>query len=114
VRLGGEFRGINGQTGSALLGSCLLAALNGVGMMITWEAIFEQWPWFGAAAAVLVVVIGLPILLKPKSKRQSNAIGSAADNKEWVLTGRIDFVDPHSAGECFRWRKRGLLRVQAV
>ena len=68
-------------------------------MTITWEGIFEQWPWFGAAAAVLVVVIGLLMLLKPKSKRQSNAIGSAADNKEWALTGRIDFVDPHSAGE---------------
>jgi hypothetical protein len=81
-----------------LLGTCL-SALNGVGMTITWEGIFEQWPWFGAAAAVLVVVIGLLMLLKPKSKRQSNAIGSAADNEEWALTGRIDFVDPHSAGE---------------
>jgi hypothetical protein len=71
----------------------------GVGMTITWEAILEQWPWFGAAAAVLAVVIGLLMLLKPKPKRQSNAIGYAADNKEWVLTSRIDFVDPHSAGE---------------
>jgi hypothetical protein len=68
-------------------------------MTITWEAIFEQWPWFGAAAAVLAVVVGLLMLLKPKPKRQSNAIDSAADNKEWVLTSRIDFVDPHSAGE---------------
>jgi hypothetical protein len=55
-------------------------------MTITWEAILEQWPWFGAAAAVLVVVIGLLMLLKEKPKRQSNAIGSAADNREWVLT----------------------------
>jgi hypothetical protein len=68
-------------------------------MTITWEAILEQWPWFGAAAAVLVVVIGLLMLLKEKPKRQSNAIGSAADNREWVLTSRIDFVDPQSAGE---------------
>ena len=66
---------------------------------MTWEATFEQWPWFAAAAAVLVVVIGLLILLKPKSKRQQNTTASAADSKEWVLTGRIDFVDPHSAGE---------------
>jgi hypothetical protein len=71
----------------------------GVGMTITWEAILEQWPWFVAAAAVLVVVIGLLMLLKPKPKRQSDAIGYAADNKEWVLTRRIDFADPHSAGE---------------
>ena len=44
-------------------------------------------------------VIGLLILLKPKSKRQPNITSSAADSKEWVLTGQIDFVDPHSAGE---------------
>ena len=89
---------INGQTCSALLGQCL-AALNGVGMAITWETFFEQWPWFAAAAGVLVVVIGLLILLKPKSKHQPNATGSASDSREWVLTGRIDFVDPHSAGD---------------
>jgi hypothetical protein len=68
-------------------------------MAITWEAVFEQWPWFAAAAGVLVVVIGLLILLRPKSKRQPTTAGSAADSKEWVLTGRIDFVDPHAAGE---------------
>jgi hypothetical protein len=60
---------------------------------------FAQWPWFAGAAAVLVVVIGLLILLRPKSKRQPTTAGSAADSKEWVLTGRIDFVDPHAAGE---------------
>ena len=43
-----------------------------------------------------MVVIGLLILLRPKSKRQPNAPGSAVDNKEWLLTGQIDFVDPHS------------------
>ena len=68
-------------------------------MAMTWEAIFEQWPWFAAAAGVLVIVVGLLILLKPKSKRQRNTTSSAADSKEWVLTGRIDFIDPHSAGE---------------
>ena len=62
-----------------------------------------------------MVVIGLLMLLKPKSKRQSHAIGSAADNKEWVLTGRIDFVDPHSAGEhVLQVEERGLLKVRAV
>ena len=44
-------------------------------------------------------VIGLLILLKPKSKRQPKTTGNASDSKEWVLTGRIDFVDPRSAGE---------------
>jgi hypothetical protein len=68
-------------------------------MAMTWEAIFEQWPLFAAAAVVLVIVIGLLVWLKPKSKRQLKATGSTADNKGWVLTGRIDFVDPHSNGE---------------
>ena len=68
-------------------------------MTMTWDAILAQWPWFAAAAGVLVVVIGLLVLLRPKSKRQPNTTGSAADNKGWVLTGRIDFVDPHSNGE---------------
>jgi hypothetical protein len=71
----------------------------GRGMAITWEAIFEQWPWFAAGAGVLVVVIGLLIVFKPKSKRRPGTIGTASDSKEWVLTGRIDFVDPHSIGE---------------
>jgi hypothetical protein len=68
-------------------------------MTMTWDAIFEQWPWFAAAAGVLIVVVGLLVLLKPKSERQPNTTGSAADSKEWTLTGRLDFVDPHSAGE---------------
>ncbi len=37
---------------------------------MTWDAILEQWPWFGAAAGVLIVVVGLLVLLKPKSKRR--------------------------------------------
>src|SRR5580658_4420527 len=84
---------------SALLGPPLRWIKRGSGMAMTWEAIFEQWPWFAAAAAVLVIVVGLLVLLKPKSKRQLNATGSTADNKGWVLTGRIDFVDRHSNGE---------------
>jgi hypothetical protein len=68
-------------------------------MTMTWDAILEQWPWFSAAAGVLVVVVGLLILLKPKSNRHPKTTSSAADNKGWILTGRIDFVDPHSVGE---------------
>ena len=68
-------------------------------MAMTWDAISEQWPWFATAAGVLVVVIGLLVLLRPRSKRQLVTSNSAADNKGWVLTGRIDFVDPHSTGE---------------
>jgi hypothetical protein len=66
---------------------------------LTWNAMLQEWPWFAGAVAVLVIVIALLILLKPKSKRQSNTFGDAADNKERTLTGRIDFIDPHSAGE---------------
>ena len=61
---------------------------------------------FGAVALVRccgrsprIVVIGLLILLRPKSKRGPYTTSSTADNKGWVLTGRIDFVDPHSNGE---------------
>ena len=66
---------------------------------MTWDAILAQWPWFGAAVVGLVVVVGLLILLRPKSTRQPNTAGITTNNKEWVLTGRIDFVDPHSVGE---------------
>ena len=72
---------------------------NGTKMAMTWDAISEQWPWFGAAAGVLIVVVGLLVLLKPKSKRGPHTTSSAADNKGWALTGRIDFVDPHSNGD---------------
>jgi hypothetical protein len=74
-----------------------MALLGDSGMAITWEAVFEQWPWFAGAAGVLVVVVGLLILRKPKTKPQPT--GSATDSRGWVLTGRIDFVDPRSAGE---------------
>jgi hypothetical protein len=70
-----------------------------MGDSLTWNAILQQWPWFVAAGGVLVVVIVLLILAKPKSKRQTPITSGAADNREWGLTGRIDFADPHSAGE---------------
>jgi hypothetical protein len=70
-----------------------------MGDSLTWNAISEQWPWFAAAAGVLIVVIGLLVLLRPRSKRQLVTSNSVADNKGWILTGRIDFVEPHSNGE---------------
>ena len=80
---------------------------------MTWNAILEQWPWFAAAAGVLVVVVGLLVLLRPKSKRQPDTTGSAADNKGWVLTGRIDFVEPiQTESLSFKSRKLRLLIVQ--
>ena len=66
---------------------------------VTWNAILQQWPWFAAATAVLVVVVALLVLFRPKSKRQTAITNSAGDNNEWTLTGRIDFVDSHSSGE---------------
>ena len=68
-------------------------------MTMTWDAIFAQWPWFGAAAGVLIIVVGMLVLFNPKSKRQAETNSSAADNKGWILTGRIDFVDPRSVGD---------------
>jgi len=82
-------------------------------MTMTWDAILAEWPWFAAAAGVLIVVVALLVLLKPKSKRQPNTIGSAADNKGWVLTGRIDFVDPHSAGELVLQVKKRSKKLKA-
>jgi uncharacterized membrane protein HdeD (DUF308 family) len=43
------------------------------------DAIFEQWPWFAAAAGLLVIVVGVLVLLKPKSKRQISANTIGAD-----------------------------------
>ena len=105
-----------------------------MGDSLTWNAISEQWPWFAAAAGVLIVVIGLLVLLRPRSKRQLVTSNSVADNKGWILTGRIDFVEPHSNGELvlqveetqivnspggvehreIRWRKATLAEAKTV
>jgi hypothetical protein len=65
---------------------------------LTWDAILQAWPWFGVAAAILVVAVGLFIALKPKPKRQLETAADAADNMEWTLTRRIDLADPQSVG----------------
>ena len=70
-----------------------------MGDSITWDAIFQQWYWFVAAAAVLVVVVGVFALLKPKSKVQFEKANFVGDSKDWIWTGRIDLNDPKSAGD---------------
>jgi hypothetical protein len=64
---------------------------------LTWDAILQQWPWFGSAAAVFVIAVGLLIALKPKSNQQGET--AAEDEIGWMLTGRIDFADPRAVGQ---------------
>ena len=105
-----------------------------MGDSITWDAIFQQWYWFVAAAAVLVVVVGVFALLKPKSKVQFEKANFVGDSKDWIWTGRIDLTDPKSAGDFvlrveetrvvnspvgvehreIRWRKATLDEAKAV
>jgi hypothetical protein len=68
-----------------------------------WDAITAQWPWFSAAGVLLVFVgvfAGYSFYKpKPYNGRKSNAAQSnAADQRGWIPTGRIDFVDPQSIG----------------
>jgi hypothetical protein len=65
---------------------------------LTWDTILQAWPWFGAAAAVFVVAVGLFIVLKPRSKRQAEKAAEGVDKIGWMLTGRIDLADPQSVG----------------
>ena len=65
---------------------------------LTWDAMLQAWPWFGAAAAVSAVAVGLFIALKPKPKRQPETAADTADNMEWTPTRRIDLADPELAG----------------
>ena len=62
---------------------------------LTWDALLQAWPWFGAAAVVFIVAVGSFIALKPKPKRQPE---TPADKMGWTLTGRIDLADPQSVG----------------
>jgi hypothetical protein len=65
---------------------------------LTWDVILQASPWFGAAAVVFVLAVGLCIVLKPRSKRQAEKAAEGADQIGWMLTGRIDFTDPQSVG----------------
>ena len=66
---------------------------------LTWDAILQAWPWFGAAAVVFIVAVGMFIALKPKLKRHPETTSTVSDKKDWTLTGRIDFADSQAVGE---------------
>ena len=66
---------------------------------LTWDAILQAWPWFGAAAVVFIVAVGLFIALKPKLKRHPETTSTVSDKKDWTLTGRIDFADSQAVAE---------------
>jgi hypothetical protein len=63
---------------------------------LTWAALVEQWPWFVAAAAVLLIAVGLLIVLAPKSGQEAEQASAADVAGHWALTGRIDFAGSHS------------------
>jgi hypothetical protein len=65
---------------------------------LTWDAILQAWPWFGAAAVVFVVAVGLLIAFKRKSERQLDKTKTITDKREWTLTGGIDFADTEPVG----------------
>jgi hypothetical protein len=65
---------------------------------LTWYAMLQAWPWFGAAAVVFVAAVGLFVALKPKPQRQAEKAVEDADKKDWTLTRRIDLADPQSVG----------------
>src|SRR6266404_5488497 len=66
---------------------------------LTWDALLQEWPFFGAATAVFIVAVGLLIAFKRKSERQLEKMKTITDQREWTLTGRIDFADSEAVAE---------------
>ena len=66
---------------------------------LTWDALLQEWPFFGAAIAVFIVAVGLLIAFKRKSERQLEKTKTITDQREWTLTGRIDFADSEAVAE---------------
>jgi hypothetical protein len=63
------------------------------------DTITDQWPWFVAAATVLVVLVGALIAYsfhKPKPQ-PDDSIPNQQDG--WSPTGRIDFINRQSGGD---------------
>jgi hypothetical protein len=63
------------------------------------DTVIDQWPWFAAAATVLVVLVVAMVaysFYKPKPK-SDDSIPNQQDG--WSPTGRIDFMDRQSSGD---------------
>lgn len=63
-----------------------------------WGAITDQWPWFAAAAVLVVLVVAFVAYGFYKPKPQP---GDPIQNQQdgWTPTGRIDFIDRQSGGD---------------
>src|SRR5262249_56340498 len=68
---------------------------------LTWDAILQAWPWFGAAAVVFIFSFGLFFALKPKPKRQAEKAAESADKEKWALNSTIHISDFHPLGTFF-------------
>jgi hypothetical protein len=76
---------------------------------LAWNAIFQQWPWFAAAAGVFLVAVGLLLATKPRSKGQAEITDAAADKIEWAPTGRLTFLTVTQTEDlCCKWKRRGV------
>ena len=56
---------------------------------LTWNAMSQAWPWFGSAAGVFVVAVGLFVALKPKPKRFLETAADAADKMDGRERGEL-------------------------
>ena len=67
------------------------------------EAATQQWFWFAAAAILAILVILFVAYSFRKSKSRTYEPipypGNHGGRDGWTSTGRIDFVDPGSAGD---------------
>ena len=82
---------------------------------LTWDAILQAWPWFGAAAVVFIVAVGLFIALKPKLKRHPETTSTVSDKKDWTLTGKSTLPILRQSGSlCSKWRRLGFPLAQVA
>ena len=64
---------------------------------MNWDAITDQqWLWFGAAAVILVLLVGGLAAYRSYGSKLQNAAVSTQQNG-WTPTGRIDFSNSQSA-----------------
>ena len=82
---------------------------------LTWDAILQAWPWFGAAAAVFVFAVGLFIALRPKPKRKAEKAAKGADKKDWTLTGKLTLPILSQSERLYsKWRRLGFPLAQVA